>query len=124
VSWYVSLICPLSPLARSLIIAAVVLVSLVHIRLMFMVERWIGMAPGQLSRRMVLSLLIGAHIDAGLVAGFGVFHALAEGRCGSAAPGMLIRLLLPLGAAAAMVLFAWRLLVPHLRHGAGESPRQ
>jgi hypothetical protein len=115
-SAYASFICPLSPLMRSLIVAAVVLLALVHIRLMSMLERWLSLAPpGAASRRFIVMLLAGAHVDAALVAGFGAFNAAAEASCGTPAAGATLRLMLPMAGALAMVLFAWILLLPHVK---------
>jgi hypothetical protein len=115
-SSYASFICPLSPLVRSLIVAAVVLLALAHIRLMYMLERWLSLAPsGAAPRRFIVLLLVAAHVDAALVAGFGAFHAAAEASCASPAAGAGLRLALPSAAAGAMVLFAWILLLPHVR---------
>jgi hypothetical protein len=116
ISFYASLICPLSPFARSLIIAILILLALVHVRIMYMVEGWLAsMGP---SPRLALALLIGAHVDAAIVAGVGLLHIAAEATCQVPSRWPIARAALVLAGALSMVSFAWILFGPRIRASA------
>lgn len=121
ISWYASLICPLSPFSRSLIIAVVVLLAIGHMRIMTVAARWLRNPELGLSRRSAVTFLIAAHFDAALVAAFAIFHGAAEAQCGYASGLVLLRTALPLGAAASMALYAWAAFLPVLRHSSPSS---
>jgi hypothetical protein len=118
-SWYAALICPLSPVARTLIIAVVAMLALAHIRLMYAIEAWIRRERA--GRTMAAVMLGGAGVDAAIVAAFALLQGAAEAHCPVAAAWPVLRVGILLACAAAMALFALILLVPHLRRGSSEA---